>query len=126
MKDLRSQIFRLGAILHASKYVGVHALEVELVKLAKAGGVLLRSLHQKPLVRFFLQSLHFPTFKEFSAVFALHIGKRTKAQKGYAYSPTSGKAGPLSQFRKRVAKARCAVRSYREIQQSGKRRFEIT
>ena len=57
MEHFRRKVFGLGAILNPLPDVRVHPFEVELVEIGKAGGVLLRSLDQKPLVRFFLQSL---------------------------------------------------------------------
>src|SRR5215475_4903437 len=63
MKGLRREIFALGAVLHAPHDVRIDSLEIEFVEVGKAGRVPLRSFDQKPLIRFFLQSLH-----EFSAV----------------------------------------------------------
>ena len=57
VKHLRGQIFRFGAVFHPAHDVRIHALEVVLIKLGKTRGILLRRLNQKPLVRFFLQSL---------------------------------------------------------------------
>ena len=57
VKDLRRQIFRLRPVPHALDDIGIYALKIDFVKVGKAGGVLLRSFDQKPLVRFFLQSL---------------------------------------------------------------------
>ena len=57
MKHFGSEVFRLGAILDAFHDVRVHPLKIELIEIAKAGGILLCSFYQKPLVRFFLQSL---------------------------------------------------------------------
>src|ERR1700730_697095 len=57
VKHLRGQIFRFSAVFHPAHDVGIHALEVVLIKLGKTCGILLCRLDQKPLVRFFLQSL---------------------------------------------------------------------
>src|ERR1039457_4897816 len=57
VKYLGCQVFGFDPVSHPPHNVGVHALKVDFVELGKAGGVLLRSFDQKPLVRFFLQSL---------------------------------------------------------------------
>src|SRR5580658_1511060 len=57
VKHLRSQVFRLRTVLHTLYNVGIHPFEVHFVKLRKAGRIVLRSFDQKPLVRFFLESL---------------------------------------------------------------------
>src|SRR6202008_2610114 len=56
-----------------------HALKIELIKVRKASGVLLRSFDQKPLVRFFLQSL-----QQVLRGLTLHKLKRWRRPKGYA------------------------------------------
>ena len=68
MKNFRRQVFRFGAVRYPLDRIGVDTLEVQLIEVGEAGGILLGSFDQKPLVRFFLQSLHFPTFKKLSAV----------------------------------------------------------
>src|ERR1700728_2433654 len=57
MKHLRGQILGFGAISHPPHHVGIHPLEVVFVKLGETRRVFLRLLYQKPLVRFFPQSL---------------------------------------------------------------------
>ena len=57
MKYLGGQILGFRAISHPPHHVGIHPLEIIFVKLRKARRILLRRLDQKPLVRFFLQSL---------------------------------------------------------------------
>jgi hypothetical protein len=57
MKYLGGQVFRLCAVSHPPHHVRIHPLEIILVKLRKARRVVLRRLDQKPLVRFFPQSL---------------------------------------------------------------------
>ena len=51
MKDLGGQVLGFRAISDSPHHVGIHALEIVLVKLRKARRVLLRRLDQKPLVR---------------------------------------------------------------------------
>src|SRR6516162_9871329 len=57
MEYFGSQIFSLCPVLYPAHDVAVDPLEVEFVKLRKARRIPLRRLDQKPLVRFFLQSL---------------------------------------------------------------------
>jgi hypothetical protein len=61
----RRQVFRLRPVSHSPHHVGIHALEIVLVKLGEARRVLLRRFDQKPLVRFFVPSLR--AFNQFSA-----------------------------------------------------------
>src|SRR5580693_5961207 len=79
MKYFRCKVFRLGAVLYSFHAVGIDALKIELVKVRKASGVLLCSFDQKPLVRFFLQSL-----QQVLRGLALHKLKRWRDGKGYA------------------------------------------
>ena len=57
MEDFRGQVLGFRAILDPPHDVGVDPFKIDFIEIGKAGGVLLRSLDQKPLVRFFLQSL---------------------------------------------------------------------
>jgi hypothetical protein len=57
MKYLGGQILSFRAISHSPHDVRIHPLEVVLIKLREARRILLRRLNQKPLVRFFPQSL---------------------------------------------------------------------
>ena len=57
MEDFGGHVLRFGAVTHTLHDVGVHTFEVDFVKVGKAGGIPLRSFDEKPLVRFFLQSL---------------------------------------------------------------------
>src|SRR5271154_1654981 len=57
MKHLGGQILSFRAIPHPPHHVRIHPLEIILVKLCKARRILLRRLDEKPLVRFFPQSL---------------------------------------------------------------------
>src|ERR1700693_383305 len=57
MKYFRGQILGFRTISYAPHHIGIHSLEIILVELGKARRVLLRLLNQKPLVRFFPQSL---------------------------------------------------------------------
>jgi len=79
MKHFRCKVFRLSSVLQSFDAIGIHALKIELIKVRKASGVLLRSFDQKPLVRFFLQSL-----QQVLRGLTLHKLKRWRAPKGYA------------------------------------------
>src|SRR5579872_335293 len=78
MKHIGRQVFRLGTVLHTLYDVRVYALEVDLIEIGKAGGVPLRSFHQRPLVRFFLQSL-----QRILRGLAVHQIKPSAGGKGY-------------------------------------------
>ena len=76
MKHFRGKIFGFSPVANSLHNVGVHALEVDLIKVGKAGGILLRSFDQKPLVRFFLQS-----FLRILRGLAVHKGNALAARK---------------------------------------------
>ena len=78
MKYFGGEVFGFSPVSDPLHHIGIHALEVDFVKVGKAGGVLLRSFDQKPLVRFFLQSL-----QRILRGFGLHKGKRWGRGKGY-------------------------------------------
>src|SRR5579864_1877155 len=79
MKYFRRKVFRLGAVLYSFHAIGIDALKIELIEIRKASGVPLRSFNQKPLVRFFLQSL-----QQVLRGLTLHKLKRWSHRKGYA------------------------------------------
>src|SRR5579864_2214613 len=83
MKHFRRKVFRLGAVLDSFHAIGIDALKIEFIEVRKASGVLLRSFNQKPLVRFFLQSL-----QQVLRGLALHKLKRWSYGKGYATKNT--------------------------------------
>ena len=56
MKHLRGDVFRFGTIAHTADHIGVHTLEVLIVKGGEALGILLRRLDQEALVRFLQHS----------------------------------------------------------------------
>ena len=57
MKYLGGQVLGFRAVPHPPHHVRIDPFEIVLVKLREARRVLLRRLDQKPLVRFFPQSL---------------------------------------------------------------------
>jgi hypothetical protein len=57
MKNFRREILGLRAISHPPNHIRIHPLEIVFVEVCEARRVLLRRLNQKPLVRFFPQSL---------------------------------------------------------------------
>src|SRR5216684_415445 len=77
VKHLRGQISGFSAICHPAHDVGIYALEVVLIKLGKAGGILLCRLDQKPLVRFFLQSLQ-PVLRAVLITLRVTVGREEK------------------------------------------------
>src|ERR1700733_11372182 len=50
MEDVGSEVLGGGAVANPAGDVGVHAIKVQLVEFAEAGGILLRSLDQETLV----------------------------------------------------------------------------
>jgi hypothetical protein len=57
VKHLRGQILGLSAISQPAYYVGIYALEVIFVERREPRRIFLCRLNEKPLVRFFPQSL---------------------------------------------------------------------